>query len=60
MFVGLHVKYKQFLSDFNETLIFLDRFSENLQTSDLLITRRVEAKSFHANEWTDGQTQGQT
>ena len=30
-YIGLHVKYPLFLSDFNETWIFLERFSKNTQ-----------------------------
>jgi len=28
MYVGLHVKYRLFVSDFNEIGIFIDRFSK--------------------------------
>ena len=56
MYIGLHVKYPLFLSDFNDTWIFLDKFSKNPQTSNFMKIRPVIAESFHADERTDGQT----
>ena len=38
MYIGLHVKYRIFLSDSNKTLIFLDRF-----------TKKVSNITFHEN-----------
>jgi hypothetical protein len=35
MYIRRHVKYQLFLSDFNETWDFLDRFSKNPQISNL-------------------------
>ena len=49
---GIHVRYPLFLSDFNETWIFLDRFSKNTQVSNLIKIRPVGAELFHE----DGQT----
>jgi hypothetical protein len=43
MYIGLHVKYPLYLSDFNETWIFSTKFHE---------IRAVGAELFHA----DGQT----
>jgi len=51
MYVGLHVKYRLFLSDFNKTN-FLEEFSKNLQISNFVKIRAVTAELFHA----DGQT----
>jgi hypothetical protein len=48
----IHVKFPLFLSDFNETLIFLVDFSKNSYTSNFMKIRPVEAELFHA----DGQT----
>jgi hypothetical protein len=52
MYTGLHVKYPLFLSDINETWIFFDRFSKNLQISNFMKIRLLGAELFHA----DGQT----
>jgi len=38
------------MSDFNQTWIFLDRFSENSKKSDLTKIRPVAARLFHAEE----------
>ena len=50
MYVGRHVKYRLFLSDFNES--FLDRFSKNTQISNVIKIPPVVDELFHA----DGQT----
>ena len=34
MYIGLHIKHPLFLSDCNENLNFLDRFSKNTEISD--------------------------
>jgi len=47
-------KVPLFLSDFNETRIFLDRFSENTQISNFTTIRQVVAKVIHTDR-TDGQ-----
>jgi hypothetical protein len=51
MWKSLHVKYPLFLSDFNETWIFL-----TAQIPNFMKIRLVVAQLFHA----DGQTGGQT
>ena len=48
---NIHVKYPLFLSNFNETFNFLDRFSKNF-ISNFMKTCPVKAKLFHA----DGRT----
>jgi hypothetical protein len=53
MYIGLYIKYPLFLSDFNETWIFLDRCSKNSQTSNFIKIRPVGAELYHAE---DGQT----
>jgi len=52
MYIGLLVKYRLFLSDFDETLIFLTYFRKNPQISNFMKIRQVGAELFHA----DGQT----
>jgi hypothetical protein len=52
MFIGLHVKYPLFLSDFNDTLIFTT-FQKNTQISNFMKIRPVVAKLFHADRRTD-------
>jgi hypothetical protein len=52
MYIGLHVKYPLFLSDFNETWILLTDFRKNPQISYFMNIRPVGAELFH----TDGQT----
>jgi len=51
MYIGLHVKYSLFLSDFIE-LAFPDRFSKHTQISDFMKIRPLGAELFHE----DGQT----
>jgi hypothetical protein len=51
--VGLHIKYPLFLSDFNETWIFLDRFSNNTQISQFVKICPVGAKLFYVDGWMD-------
>ena len=36
MYIGLHVKYRLFLSDFNETLMFSTDFQKNTQISNFI------------------------
>ena len=55
MYIGLHVKYPLFLSDFNDTWVFLDTFSKNLQTSNFMNIRPVVAEMFHAEGRTNMQ-----
>ena len=52
MYIGLHEKYSLFLSDLNETWIFLNIFSKNIQISNFIKICLVGAELFH----TDGQT----
>ena len=51
--VGLHTKWHLFLYDFNETWIFLDRFSKNPQISNFTKIHLVGAELFHADGRTD-------
>jgi len=44
-----NVKCPLFLSDFNGTLNFLDRFSKNAQISNFIKIRPVTAELFHAS-----------
>jgi hypothetical protein len=44
MYNGLHVKYPLLLPEFNETEIFLDRFSKNAQISNFMQIRPVGAE----------------
>jgi hypothetical protein len=44
------------LSGFNDKLIFLDRFSENSQISNLIKIVPVAVELIDADEWTGGQT----
>ena len=55
MYIGFHVKYPLFLSDFNETGIFSTDF-EKTQRSNFMKIRPMEAELFNADGWTDGRT----
>ena len=57
MYIRPHVMYPSFLSDFNEDLNFLNKFSKNIQISNFMKIRPVGAKLF---QWTDRHTNGQT
>ena len=52
MSIGLHVKYPLFLSDFNETLIFTDRFSKNTRIESFMKIHPVGAERY-SDRWTD-------
>jgi hypothetical protein len=52
MYIGIHVKYPLFLSDFNETRTPATDFQKKNQTSNFMKIHPVGAELFH----TDGQT----
>jgi len=52
MCIGLYVKYRLLLFDFNETWIF-SAFSKILQISNFMNIRPVEDELFHADGETD-------
>jgi len=54
MCIGIHGKYPLFLSDFDETFNFLDRFSKNTEISNFITNHPVGAELFHAGGRTDG------
>jgi hypothetical protein len=61
MYIGLHVKYPLFLSDFNETWISSTGFQKNTQLANFMKIRPVGAELFmrmdgRAEEQTDRQT----
>ena len=56
MYIGLHVKYSLFLSDFNESIIFSIEFRQNPQVSNFMKIRPVTTELFHADGQTDGRT----
>jgi len=56
MYIGLHVKYPLFLSDFKEIWsFFFDIFSQNIQISDLIKIRPVGVELFNEGRRTDRQ-----
>ena len=58
MYIGFHVKYRLFLSDFNEILIFLVRFSKYPNISNFMKIRSVRAELFHADGRTERRHEG--
>ena len=56
MDIGLHVKYRLFLSDFNEIGMFSTVFSENTQISNFMKIHPLGAGLFHAEGRTGRQT----
>jgi hypothetical protein len=52
MYIGLQVKYSLFLSEFNESLNFLGRFSKNPQISNYMKICQVGADTFNADRQT--------
>ena len=59
MLISLHLKYPLFLSEFNDSWNFLNKFSKNPQISNPTKIRPVGAELFHADGRTYGQTDGQ-
>jgi len=53
MYIGFHVNYPLFFSDFNGTWNFLDKCSKNSQTSNFIKIRPVVTELFHAEGRTD-------
>jgi len=53
MYIGLHVKYPLFLSDFNATWIFATDILKKTQISNFMKIRPVETELFHADGRTD-------
>ena len=58
MYVGLHVKYRLFMSDFNESLIFSTDFrkKKNAQIPNFMKIRPLGAEVLRADRGTDRQT----
>jgi len=54
MYIGLHVKYPLFLSDFDESLILSTGFSKNSQICNSMKIGPLGADLFHADRRTDG------
>jgi hypothetical protein len=55
MYIGLHVKYPLFLSDFNKNLKYLERFSKNTDTYNFMKIRPSGSRVLPCGR-TDGQT----
>jgi hypothetical protein len=53
MYIGLQAKYPVFLADFNQKLIFLHRFSKNIQISNFMKVPSVGVDMLHADGRTD-------
>jgi len=56
MYIGLHVKYPAFLSDFNKIWIFPTDFSKNTRIKNFMKIRQVGAELFQADGRTDIRT----
>jgi hypothetical protein len=52
--IGLHVNYLVFLSDFNRTWSFCNRFLKNNQISNFMEICLVGTELFHEDRWVDG------
>jgi hypothetical protein len=50
MYIGLHVNYSLFLSDFNEIWIFSADFSKNIQILNLIKIRPVGDDFLHCGQ----------
>ena len=59
MYIGPHIKYPLFLSDFNESE-FSRQFFENTQISNFMNTRPVGAEVFHTDGRRGGRADGRT
>jgi hypothetical protein len=57
MYLGLHVKYQLFLSDFKDKRIFLDRFLKSTHISNFMKICPMEAELFHMDGRPDGQNE---
>jgi hypothetical protein len=53
IYIGLHVQCRLFLSDFNETLIFLTDFRKMFKISNSMKILLVETKFLHVDGRTD-------
>ena len=53
MYIGLHVKYPLFVSDFERNLDFLENFRKNTQIQIFMKIRRVGAELFEPGGRTD-------
>jgi hypothetical protein len=56
IYIGLHVNYSLFWSDFNKTWISQWYFRKNTEISNFMKIRPVGAELFHANLRLEGQT----
>ena len=56
IYIGPHVKYRLFLSDFKKTSNFLDIFSKNTRIPNFKKICPVEVELFRADDRTDGET----
>jgi hypothetical protein len=52
-YIGVHVKYPLFLSEFNESLLFLTGFREILKISNIMKIPPLGAELFNADGRTD-------
>jgi len=60
MYTDFHVKYLLFLSDFNETWIFLGDLQKNTHISNFMKIHLVGAKLLHADRWMDRQNEAKS
>jgi len=56
MYIGLHIQYRLFLPDFNETWTFLTDFQKNTQTSYFVKYDVFIQWESSCSMWTDGHT----